>query len=106
MYSLNGYSKSTPPQNRRITVSISDSQQQVDDFVAELTFQNHLINAFCEIRALDREAGALHQRVGVREPRRLSGAPPSYLPTYLLTYLRTYLPSYLPTYVPTYLPAW
>jgi len=39
-----------PPQNRHRVVVISHSKQQVDDFVSELTFCNHLTNALCEIR--------------------------------------------------------
>jgi hypothetical protein len=36
-------SKSTPPPNRQLT----NSKQQVDDFVGELTFQKRFINIFC-----------------------------------------------------------
>ena len=39
-----------PHKNRQLDISISDSTQQVDDFVGDLTFQNHLINTFYEIR--------------------------------------------------------
>ena len=31
--------------------TITDMKQYVDDFVGELTFYNHLINSFCEIRS-------------------------------------------------------
>jgi hypothetical protein len=52
MYQLDGFSKSNPPQNRQLIVLITDSKQLVDDFVGELTFQNHQINALCQIKAL------------------------------------------------------
>jgi hypothetical protein len=40
----------TPPtKQRRIIVEISDNKRQVDDFVGDLTFSNHLIDRFCEI---------------------------------------------------------
>ena len=32
--------KSTLPQNRQLDISISNSKQEVDDFVGELTFEN------------------------------------------------------------------
>ena len=34
------FRKLTPPQNRQLMVSINNSEQYVDDFVGELTFQN------------------------------------------------------------------
>ena len=37
MHSLITFRKSTPQQNRQINISISNSKQQVDDFVRELT---------------------------------------------------------------------
>jgi len=37
MIQLNGFEKSTLPQNRQLFVLISDSTQKVDDFVGELT---------------------------------------------------------------------
>ena len=40
----------TPPtKQRRIIVEISDNKRQVDDFVGDLTFSNHLIDRLCEI---------------------------------------------------------
>ena len=38
IYSLDGFRKSTPPQNCQLLVLIRDSKQQFDDFVGELTF--------------------------------------------------------------------
>ena len=38
MYLLNCFRKSTPPQNRQLFVSISNSKRSLDDFVGELTF--------------------------------------------------------------------
>ena len=38
MYRLNGFRKSTPPQNRQLIVLIGKNEQRVDDFVGELTF--------------------------------------------------------------------
>ena len=32
------FRKSTPPQNRQLDISISDSKQEFDDFVGDLTF--------------------------------------------------------------------
>jgi len=40
MYLSISFRKSRPPQNRRLNVLMSNSQQQVDDFVGELTFLN------------------------------------------------------------------
>ena len=40
MYSLIGFRKSTSTQNRTLDILISNSKQQIDDFVGELTFQN------------------------------------------------------------------
>ena len=45
------FRKSTLSQNRQLNISTSKSKQYVDDFVGELTFQNHLINTFCEIKS-------------------------------------------------------
>ena len=39
MYQSHGFSRSNPPQN------------QVDDFVGQLTFEDHLINTLCEIKS-------------------------------------------------------
>ena len=33
-----GFGKSTPPQNRQLNILISNSKQQVDDVVGEVTF--------------------------------------------------------------------
>ena len=38
MQSLISFRKSTPPQNLQLNILIIDSQQQIDDFVSELTF--------------------------------------------------------------------
>ena len=43
------FEKSNLPRNRQLTVSISNSKQQVDDSVGKLTFSKHLINTLCEI---------------------------------------------------------
>ena len=40
MYSVNGFRKSTPTQNRQLFVLISNSEHDVDDFVGDLTFSN------------------------------------------------------------------
>ena len=45
LISHNGFGKSTPPQNCELTVYYG----YVDDFVGELTFQNHLIHTLCEM---------------------------------------------------------
>ena len=45
LYWCNGFRKSIPPQNCQLV------EQSFDDFVGELTFQKHLINALCEINA-------------------------------------------------------
>ena len=37
MYQLDGFRKSSPPQNRQLVVLISKNKQQVDDLVGELT---------------------------------------------------------------------
>ena len=37
-FSLISLRRSTPPQNYRVTIPISDSEQYVDNFVGELTF--------------------------------------------------------------------
>ena len=50
MYQSNGFRKLTPPQNRWLIVLIG-GKNKADDFVGELTFSNHLINALCEKRA-------------------------------------------------------
>ena len=44
LYSLDGFRKSTPPQNRQLFVYHYELEQQVDIFGGELTFQNRLIN--------------------------------------------------------------
>jgi hypothetical protein len=38
MYSLNGFRKSTPPQNRQPNISIRNSKEQIGDFVGKLAF--------------------------------------------------------------------
>ena len=43
------FRESTAPQNRQLTIWISNIEEQVDDSVGELTFPNKLINTFCEI---------------------------------------------------------
>ena len=43
IYLLINLRKSTPLQNRRLNIVISDGKQQVDDSVGELTFQNHFV---------------------------------------------------------------
>jgi hypothetical protein len=40
MHLLNGFRKSTPPQNRRHIVFIGNSKQYLDNFVGELTFSH------------------------------------------------------------------
>ena len=45
--------KIPPPQNRQLLVLISNKKQQVDDFVKELTFQNHLVDTLCEKKIPD-----------------------------------------------------
>ena len=50
MYQLNGFGKPTPPQNRQLIILISKREEQVDDVVGGVTFQNRLINTFCEMR--------------------------------------------------------
>ena len=54
MYQSNGFRQSTPPQSRQLFASTSKSQQQVNDFVRELTFSSPLIivNSQCAMRAL------------------------------------------------------
>ena len=44
------FKKPTPQQDRQLIVSLRNDQQQVDDFVVELTFQNRLVDTCCEIR--------------------------------------------------------
>ena len=51
MYKLDGFRQSTPSQDRQLIVLIGKSQQQVHNFVVELTFQKHAINTLCEIRS-------------------------------------------------------
>ena len=51
MYLLMSFRKSTPTQNRQLNISISDSEQQVDDFVGKLTFKDQYIDTLCEIKA-------------------------------------------------------
>jgi len=48
VYELNDFEKSTSPP---IPQLIENSKQQVDEFVGELTFQDHLINTLCGIRS-------------------------------------------------------
>ena len=50
MHSFIGFRKSTPPQHRQLNILVGNSRQYVDDFMGVLTFENHLINALCEIR--------------------------------------------------------
>ena len=50
MYQSNCFRKPTPPQNRQLNIWIRNSKQSVNDFVGELTFWNHLIDTFCEMR--------------------------------------------------------
>ena len=38
LYLSVSFRESTPPQNRQLNISISDSEEQVDDFLGELTF--------------------------------------------------------------------
>jgi hypothetical protein len=38
IYQLNGFEKSTPPQDRQLIVLISNSKQYADDCMGELTF--------------------------------------------------------------------
>ena len=42
--------KSAPSQNRQLIVLIGDSEQQSEDRVGKLTFQNHFSNRFGEMR--------------------------------------------------------
>ena len=49
MYLLNDLRKSTLPQNRLFFGLIRNSKHQVDDFVEGVTFQNQLMDTFCEI---------------------------------------------------------
>ena len=67
MYELNVFRKSTLPQNRLLIVSIGNSKQQVDDFVGELTFLNHVINKFCEMEV----PGCAGQQPGLQHSRPL-----------------------------------
>jgi len=41
----------TARQSLHLNIFISNSEQQVDDFVGELTFQNSLTNTLCEIKS-------------------------------------------------------
>ena len=50
MYYSDDLRKSTPSQKRQLDTSISNSKQQVDDFVGELTFWNYFINTLCEMK--------------------------------------------------------
>ena len=75
MYSSNGFRNSTPPQNRRLIVSISNNKKYVDSFVRELTFQNHLINTLCEMRVLPRRAQT-HEGVGGDDTAPRAAPPP------------------------------
>ena len=50
---------------------ISDSEQQVDDFVGELTFENHLIDTLCQMRVRPRG-----RRQGSRCCPHRGGRPP------------------------------
>ena len=49
MHRADGLRKSTPPQNRQLNFSISNSKYEVDDFVGELTFENQLLKILCGI---------------------------------------------------------
>ena len=40
-----------PSQDRQLHIFIFNIEQQVDDCVGELTFQNRLIDRFCEMRS-------------------------------------------------------
>jgi len=51
LYQLNGFRKSTSPQNRQLIVLMGNSKQEGENIVGELTFQNHSIDTFCEIRS-------------------------------------------------------
>ena len=48
--------KSTPPQNRQLIVYCYCLTYSVDSLVRKLTFQNWLINTFCEIKSPDRRS--------------------------------------------------
>ena len=41
MYQSNGFRKSIPTQKRQLIALISDSKEQVDDFVGDLTFKTN-----------------------------------------------------------------
>ena len=43
MYSLISFRKSTPPQESQLNILISDSKQEADDYVGELTFAKHFL---------------------------------------------------------------
>jgi hypothetical protein len=58
MYSLIGCRMSTPPQHRPVDIWITYRKQEVDDFVGGLTFQNKIMNTFCETRIVCRERAA------------------------------------------------
>ena len=47
----NGFRKSTPPQNRQLNISISNSKNRVDNSVGELTFSNSFMNTLGAVAA-------------------------------------------------------
>ena len=49
MYLLISFRKSTPSQNRQLVIYYHLLKYQVGDFVEELTFENELIDALCQI---------------------------------------------------------
>ena len=51
MSSLISLRESTPPQNRQLNISISNSKQCVDDLMGELTVLNLSTNTLCEKNA-------------------------------------------------------
>ena len=50
MYQSNGSRKSTPPENRQLIVLMSDGTLKLTIFVGGSTFQNLLIDTFCEMK--------------------------------------------------------
>jgi hypothetical protein len=69
MYQLDDFRTSTPPQNCQLIVSISNSNKYCNDFVGELTFQNRLVQIFCEINSdRDADADGLEERLAELAP--------------------------------------
>ena len=49
---INGFSKSTSPQNFQLIVFMCNSKQQVDDVVGGVIVKNYSIDTSCEMQAV------------------------------------------------------